>query len=98
MVSLEAFGIGLVLGFSLAGPPGPVIAQMAVDTARGDSWRGFRVGLGAMTADATFFVLTFIGLLQVLPSDRVLAVLSLLGAGLMAFFGYGAWKDRKSVV
>lgn len=95
MVSLEAFGIGLALGFSLAAPPGPIIAQMAVDTARGDSWRGFRVGLGATVADGTFFVLTYLGLLQVLPGDPVLAGLSLLGAGLMTYFAYGAWKTAR---
>src|SRR5687767_7419173 len=50
----EAVAVGAGLGFSLAAPPGPVMAKMAFETARGRWQQGGLVGLGAMTADATY--------------------------------------------
>lgn len=79
----EAFGIGLLLGLTLGLPPGPIIAQMAVDVARGKPMSGIGVGLGAVTADACFFTLVALGLLVALPPDGFLVVLSVAGALLM---------------
>jgi hypothetical protein len=57
------------------------------------------VGLGATSADATFFVLTYHGVLRVVPSGRVLGLLALAGVCLMEFFAYGAWTAaRKPLV
>lgn len=95
MAFLEALVIGAVLGFSLAAPPGPVLAQLAFETARGRWQKGLLVGLGATSADATFFLLVWLGLLRVVPSDTVLAVMALAGAGLMAFFSWNAWKAAR---
>lgn len=49
----------MVLGVSLAGPPGPVTAVM-VRRASDSIMRGVIVGMGAMTADFTLMILTFI--------------------------------------
>ena len=42
--------LGILLGISLAGPPGPVTAIL-VDRATGSVWKGVAVGMGAMSAD-----------------------------------------------
>ncbi|QKQ99749.1 LysE family transporter [Metallosphaera tengchongensis] len=49
---------GLILGLSLAAPPGPVNSVIASESLR-SKLHGMSVGLGAMTADFTFFLLTF---------------------------------------
>jgi threonine/homoserine/homoserine lactone efflux protein len=50
---------GIALGLSLAVPPGPVNAIIAVQSSSRSAFRGFLVGLGAMTADSIFLVITF---------------------------------------
>ncbi|WP_132057719.1 LysE family translocator [Halorussus amylolyticus] len=88
---------GVALGLSLAAPPGPMNAVIAEESVlRG--WRsGFRAGLGAMTADACFFVLALLGVVAVvrdLPTVRG----ALFGAGgvLMLYFAYGAASDASA--
>ena len=49
-------GVGILLGISLAGPPGPVTAVM-VQRSLASAMRGFAVGLGAMTADFTLMII-----------------------------------------
>lgn len=49
---------GIVLGVSLAGPPGPVTAIM-VRRASVSAMKGVYVGFGAMTADFIIMLLTF---------------------------------------
>lgn len=91
----EAIAVGLGLGFSLAAPPGPVMAKMAFETARGRWRQGILVGVGAMCADATLFALVYVGLLRLLPDRRVLGALALGGAALMLFFAWSAWRTAR---
>jgi threonine/homoserine/homoserine lactone efflux protein len=57
MQPLQYVGLGLALGLSLAVPPGPVNAVIAMEGAE-RPLRGTLVGLGALTADAIFMALT----------------------------------------
>lgn len=85
---------GVALGLSLAAPPGPMNAIIAEESVlRG--WRsGFRAGLGAMSADACFFVLAFLGVVAVVrDAPTVRGVLFGLGGVLMLYFAYGAASD-----
>jgi threonine/homoserine/homoserine lactone efflux protein len=80
---------GALLGLSLAAPPGPMNALIAEEAVtRG--WRaGVAAGLGAMAADACFFLLAVAGVTTVV--DRVAGLRSaLVGAGglLMVYFAY----------
>ncbi|MBZ6496096.1 LysE family translocator [Natrinema longum] len=88
---------GVIFGLALAAPPGPMNAIIAEESVvRG--WRaGFRAGLGAMLADAIFFVLALGGIVAVL--DRVPAVrpaLYLAGGCLMLYFAVGAIGDARA--
>ena len=47
------------MGLSLAAPPGPVNAMIATEATR-SKLHGFSVGLGATTADFTYFVVMLI--------------------------------------
>lgn len=58
----EGLVTGVVLGFSIAAPPGPINATIANRIASRKSWwSGFAVGLGAMTADGFFLLTTYLG-------------------------------------
>ncbi|AEA12900.1 Lysine exporter protein LYSE/YGGA [Thermoproteus uzoniensis 768-20] len=80
---------GLVLGYSLAVPPGPMNALIA-------SWalKGFRhgvaVGAGAMTADFIFMLLTLLLYEEVLAavSSRYVAVIYLAGSFFLLYIAY----------
>lgn len=91
----EATIVGLGLGASLAAPPGPIMAKMAFETARGRWPQAVWVGLGATSADMTFFLLVWQGVLRLLPSPTVLGVLSLFGVALMDWFAYEAWRAAR---
>jgi threonine/homoserine/homoserine lactone efflux protein len=54
---LQSVTLGLALGLSLAAPPGPVNAVIATEGAI-RAVKGTLVGLGALTADAVFMILT----------------------------------------
>ncbi|WP_232701160.1 LysE family translocator [Halobacterium wangiae] len=88
---------GVALGLSLAAPPGPMNAVIAEESvARG--WRsGFAAGLGAMTADACFFVLALVGVVAFVENaPTVRAVMVGIGGVLMLYYAYGAVRDAGS--
>jgi len=78
---------GLVLGFSLTVPPGPMNAFMASQSVR--SFReGVTAGLGAMSADLVLGVLVF-ALHSTVDLSSALRWIYLLGAGVMVYLGVG---------
>jgi len=88
---------GVALGLSLAAPPGPMNAVIAEESvARG--WKsGFAAGLGAMTADACFFVLALVGVVAFIENaTTVRAVMVGVGGVLMLYYAYGAVRDAGS--
>ncbi len=87
---------GVLLGLSLAGPPGPVNAMIAVQSAAGLRFRGFLIGLGALTADATFLVMTYYleGLIAI--DGWVRAVMYLASAVLLAYLAILTYRSRNS--
>ncbi len=92
MTGVEEFGFGLLLGFSLTIPPGPMNALIASLSVR--SWRaGFVTGLGAMSADLVLGLLVY-GLRSVVDLTEYLRVVYVLGAIVMGYFGYRLWVRR----
>ncbi len=91
---LVSLGAGVVFGLALAAPPGPMNAVIAEESVLRGWTAGFRTGLGAMTADATFFVLSLLGVVAFV--DRFPTVRGVMvGAGglLMLYFAYGAARE-----
>ncbi|WP_135302185.1 LysE family translocator [Haloarcula amylovorans] len=89
---------GVIFGLALAAPPGPMNAVIAEESAlRG--WRaGLFAGLGAMTADACFFVLSLVGVATVVTETPGLRqVMVAAGGMLMLWFAYGAIQDANAL-
>lgn len=84
----------MLLGISLAGPPGPVTAIL-VDRSTKSVMRGVAVGMGAMTAD---FILMVLILLfgQVTDLSRFNNYIYCLGALFFFYIAYGIAVSRDS--
>ncbi|WP_256474702.1 LysE family translocator [Haloplanus halophilus] len=87
---------GVVFGLALAAPPGPMNAVIAEESVNNGWLAGARTGLGAMTADAVFFVCSLLGVVTFVerfPSVRA----AMVGAGglLMLYFAYGAASEAR---
>ncbi len=87
---------GVVLGWSVAWPPGPINAEIVRRGLAGGFMPGFAVGLGASSGDALWAVATALGagLLLAGPGLRLaLGIVSTaLLAALAAVFLYRAWR------
>ena len=87
---------GLLLGFSLTIPPGPMNALIASQSVR--SLRaGVTTGLGAMTADLVLGVLVFL-LHSVVDLSSFLRWIDLLGAAMMVYLAIGLLRQSPSRV
>ncbi len=94
LVALLSVVGGAVLGLSLAAPPGPMNAVIAEESVN-RGWRaGFAAGLGAMSADATFFILALAGVVAFIRDAPTLrGVMVGIGGLLMLYFAYGAVQN-----
>jgi threonine/homoserine/homoserine lactone efflux protein len=91
----QVFAAGAALGLSLAMPPGPINALIGAESAQGRAMRGFVVGLGAMTADTIFLVISVAvgNLISIEGITR--GVLYLISAGILAYLAYATYGTRK---
>lgn len=95
MEVLQVFIAGTALGLSLAMPPGPINALMASESARGEAIQGFLVGLGAMTADTIFLIISYyLGSLFSIEGP-VRGVLYIVSAALLAYLAFLTYGSRK---
>jgi threonine/homoserine/homoserine lactone efflux protein len=79
---------GVVLGLSIAGPPGPVNATAAYEVGKGSWLSGWLVELGATTADGIFFFLTYFGLIKIIAGGKLGQTLFLIGGLILLFMAY----------
>jgi threonine/homoserine/homoserine lactone efflux protein len=79
---------GVILGLSLGIPPGPVNAAIAAESAKRSYVGGIKIGLGAMTADFTYLVLTVIGVAVLLTGSLARDAISLIGGLILLYFAY----------
>lgn len=87
---------GVVLGLSLAAPPGPMNAIIAEESAVRGWLAGVRAGLGAMSADACFLLVALAGVATVLREAPTLrAVMTGVGGVLMLYFALGAARSAR---
>src|SRR6056297_996410 len=88
---------GVALGLSLAAPPGPMNAIIAEESVLRGWGSGFRAGLGALSADACFFVLALLGVVTVVRDVPVVQqALFAFGGLLMLYFAYGTATDANA--
>ena len=86
---LHALSAGILLGFSIAAPPGPVNAAAAYQVSSKRKWfTGFSVGCGAMTADGIFLLLTYLGWTSIVSRIAHVTIwIYLIGGLMMTSFG-----------
>lgn len=88
--------LGVILSWSLAAPPGPANAMMAHEAARRSWSAGVRTGLGAVSGDVVMFALMLLGVVAVVSAYAWTQVaLAIVGAGLMLYFAWGAWRAAR---
>lgn len=92
---------GLILGWSVAWPPGPINAEMIRRALlpRGEGggfWRAWQLGLGACTGDFCWALAVAAGAGAFLSSPRLHLLLGIISLSLLLFlaftFARGAWR------
>lgn len=87
---------GLLLGWGAAVPIGPINVEIIRRNLRWGTSYGIYFGLGACTADLTYFILLLSGLLVFLQQPMVLRVMGFIGSGILIWFGISALKMQPS--
>ncbi|MFB6194910.1 MAG: LysE family translocator [Haloplanus sp.] len=85
-----------MFGLALAAPPGPMNAVIAAESVNNGLLAGVRAGLGAMSADAVFFVCSLLGVVTVVERVPTLRTVMVgVGGLLMLYFAYGAVAETR---
>jgi len=96
---------GLLLGWSVAWPPGPVNAEMIrrgllPRSAHGGFWSAWMVGLGACTGDFFWALGVSAGAGALINTPSVRLILSMISLALLLFlaaiFSLGAWRAARN--
>ena len=97
--TVTTVGAGVVFGLALAAPPGPMNAIIAEESVVRGWAAGFKAGLGAMSADLCFLVLSLAGAVAVIDGLPTLRA-AMVGVGglLMLYFAYGAASDVRAAL
>jgi threonine/homoserine/homoserine lactone efflux protein len=94
MILLAPILLGIVLGISLAAPPGPMTAF--ITSVSVDSWkRGFLAGMGALSADGVLAAIVY-GLSSVIDLGDYVRYVYVLGAVVMIGFGLLVLRSREN--
>lgn len=87
--------LGMVLGITLAAPPGPMMAF--ITSLSVDSWkRGFLAGMGALSADGVLAAIVF-GVSSTIDLGPFVRYIYVLGAVVMFGFGLLILRSRERV-
>ncbi|WMT51669.1 MAG: LysE family translocator [Ferroplasma sp.] len=88
---LYSYALGIILGLSLAGPPGSVNSIIANESLK-SRLHGMGVGFGAMTADLTFFFIVYIT--NGIISPVILKIIYIAGGAFMLYLGFSVMRSR----
>lgn len=93
---LAAFFAGMLLGLSLAAPPGPIIAVMAHESVRGRIHASLAMAFGAISGDAVWLALAALGTITVLKNHpHIMGTLGLCGALLLLWMAWMTLKNAR---
>lgn len=96
MFDLSGILAGIVLGLSLGVPPGPVNAAIAAESVKRSYRSGILIGLGAMTSDFFYLILTVIGVSVLLTGPAARTIISVAGGFILLYLGVITLKSYKS--
>jgi threonine/homoserine/homoserine lactone efflux protein len=97
LATIQILLAGVGLGLSLAVPPGPVNAVIAVQSSTKSLMSGFSVGFGAMTADAIFLIITYYLGGLVIVNNAIRGILSIISCALLAYMAYLTYVSLRSI-
>ncbi len=89
---MESFLQGLVLGYGVSVPVGPINVMM-MSYALVKFRYGFFVGAGAMSVDVLYLVLLNFGILHLLQGDLTMKILAVFGAAFLSFVAFSTLKS-----
>ena len=88
---------GLLLGLSLAAPPGPVMTIMANASMRGRVKESLMMALGSIVGDLTWLTLAILGAVTFLRSyPRIVGLMGLVGATLLLWMAWSTWRSART--
>lgn len=90
---LESFLQGILLGFGVAVPFGP-LNILIVSYALRSFKNAFALGLGAMSADIFYLLLLLFGLLQFLHNEILTKIIALCGFAFLSFMAFSMLKNK----
>jgi threonine/homoserine/homoserine lactone efflux protein len=91
---LAALFTGIVLGFSAGIAPGPLLALVISETLQHGVRSGLKVALAPLITDLPIVLATLVLLAQVKELHTILGLLSVFGAGFIAYLGWEAVRFR----
>lgn len=93
----EAFLFGILLGLSLAAPPGPILAVMAHEAMQNRVRAALLMAAGAMTGDAAWLGLAALGTVTLFAEfPRVIGLLGMIGGGLLLWMAWTTWRAARN--
>lgn len=84
---------GATVGIILAAPIGPINIEIVRRGIRDGFLHGWMMGLGALTADTIYALAIVTGFARFAENQQLRIVLFLVGAGMMAYIGFGSIKS-----
>ncbi|WP_423064144.1 LysE family translocator [Candidiatus Paracoxiella cheracis] len=87
---------GLLLGWGAAIPIGPINLEVIRRNLQFGSRFGISFGLGACSADMTYFILLLAGALVLLQHELVLRIIGIIGALILLWFGISAIRLKSA--
>lgn len=98
----DVLAAGFLIGLTHAMPPGPITFEVLKRGMTEGMASAIKVDIGAVTADAIFFILIVAGLSQVLSHPAGKVALWILGCSLLTFLGlrgiYGFLRKKQATI
>ncbi|CZE47488.1 LysE family translocator [Campylobacter geochelonis] len=94
---MEAFLKGIMLGWGVSVPIGPVNV-LIMSYALKSYTQALALGLGAMSADALYLILLSFGMLEFLNYPTFFSVLAVCGAIYLSYMAYDIYKNASNVI
>ncbi len=86
--------LGIVLGLSAGISPGPLLTLVISETLRHDVRSGVRVALSPIFTDLPIILLTLTILVQLSNFEKILGLISLVGAVVILYMGYESMSAK----
>lgn len=87
---------GIVFGLSAGLAPGPLLTLVLTETLQHGSRAGIRVAFAPLITDLPIVILSLFMIARLAGSPLVMGMISLLGAGFVAYLGYETFFSREA--